>query len=567
MATPAVPPATPPDTSQTADNTQCVNENQGEGCSLAFPAKTAAGLCQRCIFLNSLDPTTAEYQKALCMTCGVSWQRLPYTNECGKCHQKALAEAGVINHGLDVARHARGQAFNIHSNRQPKPNALAATPPQPTVDLNTAALDQFRNVGYNDADCVKVYAKACLDTNSKVNMRLGQTSRSYPPDTFMDEIMDELLAGWNVTWTKTKMYPLAKETSEWRFHGNQIIQDSQHMAVLDFYQAHKMSGAQDAYFSKLPKHAASMKGRVLAPELWIDTPQEDTSPTPGTSIRKRKNSTKTSKENDDPTKRPRISGAVGSVFQRKAPRPDPTKSTEINLSFADIVVDKGTCAVEVRWPADSTSTALISDEISFSGKMKHCYKLSIGEEQYVAKQFFEIGTGKDEITIAQNTTNLELEVVRCEQARWFLNEFRATVDSHNIATATSWVISELMTVRITEPSIKFEITRCRLAQEVVKSDGAPSPASGVVAETGTMEHPAGMGQMAHTLSAFVHYAFQWSEGEVIFADIQGSPGRLSTNTMGIIIFDLMTHTPDGDSGVGDFGNLELEIGNDDEEDT
>jgi hypothetical protein len=65
MATPAVPPAAPPDTSQTADNTQCANENQGEGCSLAFPAKTAAGLCQRCIFLNSLDPTTAEYQKAL----------------------------------------------------------------------------------------------------------------------------------------------------------------------------------------------------------------------------------------------------------------------------------------------------------------------------------------------------------------------------------------------------------------------------------------------------------------------------------------------------------------------
>jgi hypothetical protein len=105
-----------------------------------------------------------------------------------------------------------------------------------------------------------------------------------------------------------------------------------------------------------------------------------------------------------------------------------------------------------------------------------------------------------------------------------------------------------MTVRITELSIDFEITRCRLAQEVVKSDGAPSPASGVVAEvyeaeplttrriiwlleplhnsavthyTGTMEHPAGKGQMAHTLSAFVHYAFQWSEGEVIFADIQG----------------------------------------------
>jgi hypothetical protein len=94
----------------------------------------------------------------------------------------------------------------------------------------------------------------------------------------------------------------------------------------------------------------------------------------------------------------------------------------------------------------------------------------------------------------------------------------------------------------------FEITKCRLAQEVIPLDGAPSPASGVVKEvfeaeleatrrivwlleplrnssvthyTGTMDHPAGQGQLAHTLSVFVHYSFQWSEGTIVFADIQG----------------------------------------------
>jgi hypothetical protein len=94
----------------------------------------------------------------------------------------------------------------------------------------------------------------------------------------------------------------------------------------------------------------------------------------------------------------------------------------------------------------------------------------------------------------------------------------------------------------------FEITKCHLAQEVIPLDGAPSPAAGVVMEvfeaeleathrivwlleplrnssvthyTGTMDHPAGQGQLAHTLSAFVHYSFQWSEGTIVFADIQG----------------------------------------------
>ncbi|KAJ6603744.1 kinase-like domain-containing protein [Mycena sp. CBHHK59/15] len=196
--------------------------------------------------------------------------------------------------------------------------------------------------------------------------------------------------------------------------------------------------------------------------------------------------------------------------------------------------------------------------------------------------------------MAENASNLQLEALRCETARWFLNRFRSATDDLNMTIAKN-----------------FEITKCRLAQEVIPLDGAPSPVSGVVKEvfeaeleatcrivwlleplrnssvthyTGTMDHPAGQGQLAHMLSAFVHYSFQWSEGTIVFADIQGSSGRLSTNAMGIIIFDMMTHTTDGDSGVGDYGekgiekwrdqhdcnvfykNLDLAVGDDNEDD-
>ncbi|KAJ7678789.1 kinase-like domain-containing protein, partial [Mycena rosella] len=201
----------------------------------------------------------------------------------------------------------------------------------------------------------------------------------------------------------------------------------------------------------------------------------------------------------------------------------------------------------------------------------------IGTEQFVAKHFFEIGAGVDEVTIAENKSNLELEAIRYGMATWFLKNFHEAARDHNM-----------------------DITSYRLAQEVIKEDGAPSPASGVTKDifdaepvatrhivwlleplrnpsvthyTGTMEHPTPRGQLANTMSTFVHYAFQWSEGNVIFADIQG-------HAMGIIIFDLMTHTPEGDSGVGDHGpkgiqkwqsqhdcnsyckNLDLEVGDD-----
>ncbi|KAJ6559368.1 hypothetical protein DFH09DRAFT_1083534 [Mycena vulgaris] len=39
-------------------------------------------------------------------------------------------------------------------------------------------------------------------------------------------------------------------------------------------------------------------------------------------------------------------------------------------------------------------------------------------------------------------------------------------------------------------------------------------------------------------------AFQASGGDILLADVQGSSGRLSNKNMGIIIFDLMTHSPD-----------------------
>ncbi|KAJ6524657.1 hypothetical protein DFH09DRAFT_1096060 [Mycena vulgaris] len=611
----------PPDTL----HPQCCNDSPGEGCGIMFPGKTSDGLCQKCTLLDSLDPKSEKYSKALeflqCMTCGVAWKRLPFTDQCGPCHQN-----GLINHGLQVAQAARGNAFNVRLHRGPKQNALAATPVQPTLELNTAALDQFRNVGYNDADCIKVYAEPRLV--SKIEHRLGSTSRAYAPETPMSEITGDLLVGWNNVWLKKHIFPLVLDESELRFHGNQNpLPDSQHLAVLDFYQVHRNAGNHEAYFTKMPKHAASMKGKVIAIELWMDGegPGAVSSKSgPISSVKKRKSvAGKAPAEVEAPSKRPRISGSIGTSFVCQLPGPDPAKSTAIALLFPTISVDHEKCNVKVVWSDTATPTteaAVIANEIFHSGKMKHCYKLSIGDEQFVAKRFFETGRGEDQVTLEENATNLESELVRAENARWFLKSFRTAAEEINLVTAQN-----------------FEITQCRIAQEVVEGDAKPSPASGLTSEgdiqkacenelnpvelpsqdpgdqfeggskersvsgiplpptswsepaptkkiiwlleplrnaavthyTGTMEHPAGTGQLAHTLSAFVHYAFQASGGDILFADVQGSSGRLSNKNMGIIIFDLMTHSPDENTGVGDYGpagiRLGLEVGDDDEE--
>ncbi|KAJ7788118.1 hypothetical protein B0H13DRAFT_2395103 [Mycena leptocephala] len=162
----------------------------------------------------------------------------------------------------------------------------------------------------------------------------------------------------------------------------------------------------------MPKHAAAMKGKVLALELWMEsseTPTPGSRAVKGSSLSKKRKSTggNATKENDETTtKRPRTSEPIESTFQRLLPGPGPAKSTEIEIVLAHIAVDLESCCVQVSWPDDNTPTkkALISDIIFKSGKMKHCYKLSIGGEQYVAKRFQEIGHGEDEVTLAENSS-------------------------------------------------------------------------------------------------------------------------------------------------------------------
>ncbi|THU78811.1 kinase-like protein, partial [Dendrothele bispora CBS 962.96] len=56
-----------------------------------------------------------------------------------------------------------------------------------------------------------------------------------------------------------------------------------------------------------------------------------------------------------------------------------------------------------------------------------------------------------------------------------------------------------------------------------------------------------------TLNAFVHYAFQSTGDDFLYADLQGSLAKMMNGSIGIVLFDPMTHSGAGDSGVGDEG--------------
>ncbi|KAJ6629762.1 kinase-like domain-containing protein [Mycena sp. CBHHK59/15] len=79
-------------------------------------------------------------------------------------------------------------------------------------------------------------------------------------------------------------------------------------------------------------------------------------------------------------------------------------------------------------------------------------------------------------------------------------------------------------------------------------------ASVVISFTSTLDHKARGSEdiQSETVHAFAHYIFGYSGGEFVFEDLQGTPTPVRGND-GLVLFDPMTHTMAGGSGLGDFG--------------
>lgn len=64
-------------------------------------------------------------------------------------------------------------------------------------------------------------------------------------------------------------------------------------------------------------------------------------------------------------------------------------------------------------------------------------------KDYVAKRFYEVGHGTDNVSLAENAKNLELEVVRTEQARWFMQGFRQLALRNQVEIAEGMFLFKL----------------------------------------------------------------------------------------------------------------------------
>ncbi|KAJ7638087.1 kinase-like domain-containing protein, partial [Mycena rosella] len=76
--------------------------------------------------------------------------------------------------------------------------------------------------------------------------------------------------------------------------------------------------------------------------------------------------------------------------------------------------------------------------------------------------------------------------------------------------------------------------------------------------TFTLNHQARRQDLsAQTVHVLAHFVYGNSTRNIVIADLQGTPAHLGGRDV-LVLFDPMTHTPKGDSGIGDFGVQDIE---------
>ncbi|KAK6971448.1 kinase-like protein, partial [Favolaschia claudopus] len=248
--------------------------------------------------------------------------------------------------------------------------------------------------------------------------------------------------------------------------------------------------------------------------------------------------------------------------------------SKVSFLFATISVARDG-SVDISFPdlAATPSVCILQDSPLGQGKTKNVYKVIYEGMPWVAKRFKDIGAGEGQVEIAENTAHLMEEVTRLGKTDIYLKGFVAEANDRGVSIDES-----------------LAVTKFKLGVEIVQDGCDPSPASGVSLDqyqaacnttadsesgvsavkilwlfeprrttkvehwSGTNEYPAWpQKKLGSTLNAFTHYVYQISQETTVLADLQTS-AAVNENGDGLnVLFDVMMHTTNGASGVGDHG--------------
>ncbi|KAF5348561.1 hypothetical protein D9756_009626 [Leucocoprinus leucothites] len=189
-----------------------------------------------------------------------------------------------------------------------------------------------------------------------------------------------------------------------------------------------------------------------------------------------------------------------------------------------------------------------------------------GEVEYVAKWFFCLSDDIDQLSdelagvggdqIAQHNAQIKAECSHLHQAKWFLSAF------YDHCSASNVVVNKYITIAdafLLQEKASMELSAASgISSYLLKDEGimwlVETWCPGDVEHcSSTLSHPStSMELKSSRIYAFTHFSYGHSNRNLVFADVQGSPTVVNSHD-GLILFDLMTHTSNGNSEIGNFG--------------
>ncbi|KAJ7664900.1 hypothetical protein B0H14DRAFT_2658546 [Mycena olivaceomarginata] len=214
------------------------------------------------------------------------------------------------------------------------------------------------------------------------------------------------------------------------------------------------------------------------------------------------------------------------------------KVSPVTLKRIVCIVDHTTGVPDFEESLDEIS-GNIRDSHFGKGAMKYAYDFKSADGQaLVAKRFYRISDSDEmgpPITVLENRTQIYLELRRLMVGAYFLKQFFMAAKRQGVDVYTA-----------------IEFADAWLGQE---TQVTPTQASGAAKSTSHSLSITKLGDKTSALrpSMLLRISpYGNSQKSIVLADIQGTPAHRGGRDL-MILFDPMTHTPAGDSGIGDFG--------------
>ncbi|KAJ6473885.1 kinase-like domain-containing protein, partial [Mycena sanguinolenta] len=403
--------------------------------------------------------------------------------------------------------------------------------------------------------------------------------------SFLD-VKGQLTAQISVEWQRHKSSPLLPEHVSIRWAGNRMpVPDTSNLTVGEFYAIHASNDNAAIYVETVPpvwKQLASSrkrKGGFMALELYVDTDSVSSAHMyvwfstevsssgqkawrPLTKLQAGLNFGVPNFQQQRAVDH--VSGArLCSEFSPSA-LVGPAKvhnRTRVALKRINCVLDPITASPEFE-NSDIIINGKLRDEPFSSGAMKRAYELqSDNGPHYVLKRFFRLkedseNTAADSLpfTIEEHLVQIQAEAGRLSMATWFLKAFLKHAEDLNVAVDTKLAFAEAFLAE----ELKFPSPASGIKEIGPESPGMtwlvePRRSSIVEHFTYMLSHKLHKkDSRSATVHAFAHFVWGHSNRTLIFADLQGTPALVGHKD-GMILFDPMSHTKTGDSGIGDFG--------------